>query len=236
MANQPRPIVGYGLSQQLPNIFPSPIVAKRAPTTSDTGYQLGQLWVYNSTAYLLVLVSAGSATWSLLAAAGGAGAFTTLTSTGNTALASGTGATFTVGNTTGTITIGGAAQTGAVNVGNSSGTVAVGIGNGTGANAVNIGVAGTGIVSIGNATGGVNLDGATISTSTIAATTFYASGDNGGIALTNALTDGSNLTANGAGVFTILSKSANSANSAGFIKIYIGVTAYWIPVFTNPAP
>lgn len=71
---------------------------------------------------------------------------------------------------------------------------------------------------------------------TITGTTLYASGDDGGVAATNALSNVTNQTANGAGVFTILSKSANSANSTGFLKIYVGTTAFWVPFFADPAP
>ncbi len=45
------------------SVFPAPINADRAPATSDINYPIGQQWVYNSTLYALVAVSAGSATW-----------------------------------------------------------------------------------------------------------------------------------------------------------------------------
>jgi hypothetical protein len=241
MANTPRYVQGYTLDA-LTNLPFKPVVAKRAPTTADTGFAIGTLWIEPkdttntavNAAWILTSIISNSANWLSIQAGGGggAGAFTTLTSTSNTALASGTGATFAVGNTTGTITIGGAAQTGAVNVGNSSGAVAVGIGNGTGANVVNIGTAGTGLVSIGNSTGGVDLFGTTISTGTIAATTFYATGDAGGIAATTAFTDGT-APAGGSGALTIISSTGSTAHTnAGFIKIYIGTTTAWIPYYT----
>lgn len=71
---------------------------------------------------------------------------------------------------------------------------------------------------------------------TITGTTLYASADAGGVASTNALSNVTDQTANGAGVFTILSKSANNADSTGFLKIYVGTTAFWVPFFANPAP
>jgi hypothetical protein len=161
MANLNRESVGYGLSEALPALAKKPIVAKRAPLAADTGYPIGQLWMFPSVnlAYILTSIGAGVATWQLISASGNAGLFTTLTSSGNTNLATNAGSTFAAGNTTGTITIGGAAQTGAVNVGTSSGTVSVGIGNGTGANSVFIATGGTGSTAIGNATGVINLIG-----------------------------------------------------------------------------
>lgn len=59
---------GYGLNQPLQNIFPVPIVGQRAPASSDKRYEVGQLWVDQTTSqiYALASVSAGSATWSIL--------------------------------------------------------------------------------------------------------------------------------------------------------------------------
>ena len=52
------------------NFSPKPIQSNRAPTTADTGYEIGQLWAdtNNTTMYGLSTVSAGSATWNLLGA------------------------------------------------------------------------------------------------------------------------------------------------------------------------
>jgi hypothetical protein len=49
-------------------------------------------------------------------------------------------------------------------------------------------------------------------------------------------TNTTDLTANGAGTFTILSKSANPLNSSGFLKIYVNGTVYYIPLFSATAP
>jgi hypothetical protein len=57
-------------------------------------------------------------------------------------------------------------------------------------------------------------------------------GDVGGEASTNTLTGVSDLTTNSTGVGTILFKGATSRNSSGFIKIYIGTTAYYLPAFS----
>lgn len=50
------------------NFSPKPIQANRAPTSADTGYEIGQLWAdtTGTTMYGLSAVSGGSATWNLL--------------------------------------------------------------------------------------------------------------------------------------------------------------------------
>jgi len=62
--------------------------------------------------------------------------------------------------------------------------------------------------------------------------TIYATADDSGVASQIGLSNVSNITANGVGVGTILFKGATSRNSDGFIKVYIGTTAYYIPVFS----
>ena len=61
-----------GLQQPFSDVFPSPIVSDRDPTSNDKRYPLGQVWVNKSsqTFYGLSAVSAGSATWVLLASGG----------------------------------------------------------------------------------------------------------------------------------------------------------------------
>ena len=58
----------YGLPQPLSGQNPSPIIAKRDPSTLDTGYAIGQNWVNTvlGTIFELASVSAGSATWASL--------------------------------------------------------------------------------------------------------------------------------------------------------------------------
>lgn len=58
-------------------------------------------------------------------------------------------------------------------------------------------------------------------------------GDQGGAIGKTALTNASNLGANGSGVGTIKLKGGSSRDSTGFIKVYIGTTAYYIPVFDD---
>lgn len=62
--NAPQAETLYGLPQPLMNgIFPD-IIAKRAPTALDTGYPIGQVWIFKGQdAYILVGVAAGVATW-----------------------------------------------------------------------------------------------------------------------------------------------------------------------------
>lgn len=57
-------------------------------------------------------------------------------------------------------------------------------------------------------------------------------GDVGGAASQNTLTGASNLTANSTGVGTIKFKGATSRDSSGFLKFYIGTTAYYVPAFS----
>jgi hypothetical protein len=57
------------------------------------------------------------------------------------------------------------------------------------------------------------------------------SGDTGGAASTVALTNTSDLTARSTGVGTILFDDATNRDSAGFIRIYVGTTAYYVPIF-----
>lgn len=56
-------------------------------------------------------------------------------------------------------------------------------------------------------------------------------GDNAGVASTVSFTNTNDLTTNSTGVGTILFKGTTNRNSTGFIKIYVGTTAYYVPVF-----
>lgn len=58
----------YGINQPLQDIFPAPVIGQRAPATSDKGYEVGQIWVDQTTSqiYGLASVASGSATWSIL--------------------------------------------------------------------------------------------------------------------------------------------------------------------------
>ena len=73
-------------SGQFTNFAPKPIQSNRAPTTADTGYEIGQPWVDTTTAiiYGLGAVSGGSATWNLMSP--GASDVDTLTGDGGGAI------------------------------------------------------------------------------------------------------------------------------------------------------
>ena len=79
------------------NVLPMPIVASRAPATTDINYNIGQQWIYGTSLYYLTSVTAGSATWTAnaigasLSLAGAIVAGTTLTAT--TSLSVGTTST-----------------------------------------------------------------------------------------------------------------------------------------------
>lgn len=55
--------------------------------------------------------------------------------------------------------------------------------------------------------------------------------DNAGLAGYTTFTNGNNVAANSTGTGTIKFKGTTSRDSTGFVKIYIGTTAYWVPVF-----
>jgi hypothetical protein len=97
------------------NFQPGTIKAKRAPTTTDTGYDLGQFWLDKTgdDLYGLVDVSAGIATWNVLAASPGEVA----TLTGDTGGA--------ISPSSGNITIAGTA--GEIETSGSGSTITVGI-------------------------------------------------------------------------------------------------------------
>lgn len=59
-----------------------------------------------------------------------------------------------------------------------------------------------------------------------------ASAPDSGSASSNTLTGVSDVTANSTGVGTILFKGATSRNSVGFVKMYIGTTAVYVPAFS----
>lgn len=91
-----------GAETALKPLFPPPVVATRAPTSSDINYNMGQVWVRKDTAqvYILAQLASGAASWTL--ASPGASDVDTLTgdsggaispSAGNITLAGGTNIT-----------------------------------------------------------------------------------------------------------------------------------------------
>jgi hypothetical protein len=106
----PRP--AYSVGSPLQNVFPSPVVATRAPAAGDTRYEIGQVWINKSTnqAYILTSVTSGTPTWAV--ASPGASDVDTITgdsggalspTLGNITIAGGTGITTTGAGSTITI-------------------------------------------------------------------------------------------------------------------------------------
>lgn len=91
-----------GIEKALDDVFPVPIKATRAPTSTDIKFPIGQVWVRTDTAqvYILAQLASGAASWTL--ASPGASDVDTLTgdsggaispSSGNITLAGGTNIT-----------------------------------------------------------------------------------------------------------------------------------------------
>lgn len=98
----------YGFPQPISKVFPAPIVAQRAPQTSDFEYNLGQSWIdeAGNAAYTLVDVVANSAVW--VATGGGSSAVSTLS--GDTGTATPTAGNIQIAGTANEITTLGAAS------------------------------------------------------------------------------------------------------------------------------
>lgn len=71
MANASKIKRAIGIGESSIDVFPPPIIAQRAPTTSDNDYPLGQKWIYSSQEYTFM----GAGVWDQ----GGVGAATTTT-------------------------------------------------------------------------------------------------------------------------------------------------------------
>jgi hypothetical protein len=198
------------------NIFPpQPIVLNRAPTVNDRGSDIGQSWIQNKDSngnlLNLIWIFTNPGVWTPIEAGGGIGNFTSLVvNPGPTTL-------------TGVLT-----QTGTANI------------NTAGAAVTNIGTGGTGTVNIGNATGNTAVTGTLAvsgnigsTTGSVAALTLYATGDAGGIALSNSLSNVSE-NATGAGTVTFAPHAATgNITQTGWLKMYVGTTVAWVPYFTT---
>jgi len=213
--------VAYGLSDALPVMPPQPIVSKRAPLTNDMA-AIGTLWINTTTSlvYVIANIVSGIATWLLLEAGGGSGAFGLLSSTGATTLATTGASVNTFGNTTGatslsllvgtgnfalngvgasTYTIGAATTTGTIGIGGTAQTGTITLGSSSGTNTVAIGAgAGATTVNIANGVGGNTIalgTGAAVNTITLGGTSanVIAIGNTqtaGSISLGGAMTTG----------------------------------------------
>lgn len=61
---------------------------------------------------------------------------------------------------------------------------------------------------------------------------LYATADGGGVASQVGITNVSNVTANSSGVGSIKFKGTTSRDSLGFIKVFVGTTEAYIPIFS----
>ncbi len=225
--------VGYSLNQPLTIMAPMPIVGRRAPTVNDINYQIGQEWVFpaSNAVYFLTSVVSNSASWTL-SSSGGAGVFSSLTVTPGPISLTGTTSINTSGAAATSIGTGG---TGAVNIGNTTGNTAV-----TGTLTTSAGITATTgniVASAGNLTatlGNIAASAGSVTAATsVTGATLYASGDLGGVVAQNALSNVSVAVAGGSGVFSITSTTgAGAGTNAGFIKMYVGATAVFIPYYT----
>jgi len=218
MSSIQRPTSLYGFEQPLTPAVRPPIISQRAPKTTDYA-PLGQEWVFvpSNEVFFLTSIVSNVATWILIAPSGGIGNFSSLTvNPGLTNLSALT-------------------QVGATNI------------NATGANLTTIGTGGTGAVHIGNATGNtavtgtLGVTGAITATLSITATQglvgqqVIATGDlgNGFVAetsLTNATVAAGGTSA---GMVVQTSAGAGTTASAGFIRMYVGVTPVFVPYWTQ---
>lgn len=98
-----------GIERAFDDVFPVPVKATRAPTSSDIKFPLGQLWVRTDTAqvYILAQLASGAASWTL--ASPGASDVDTLTGDGGGAISPAAGNITLAGGTN--ITTAGAANT-----------------------------------------------------------------------------------------------------------------------------
>lgn len=228
----------YGIGSPIQNNFPFPQGLARALTTSDQGL-IGQVVVALGVPYMMTAygsgATAGQYIWTQLETSGGGGVFSSLTVTPGPISLTGTTTINTSGSAVTTIGTGG---TGVVNIGNATGNVAV-----TGTLTSTVGltagtsvVAGTGIT----ATTG-NISAVTGSIQALANNVYgqmiVAEGDAGsGTSSETALTNVSVPVAGGTGAFTITSATTSgAATNAGFIKMYVGTTAVFVPYYTTTA-
>jgi hypothetical protein len=158
-----RPLVGYGLDNALQSLAPQPIIAQRAPTTSDSA-EIGTIWVYEPTnqAYILTSIVNALATWELISQ-GGSGTFCDLTVTGTCGATNIQGGAFgvTIDSNTGTAIDIGTTNAADIGIGAGGATAQeISILGGDTASAVLISADGAGDVTIlTGATGTVNING-----------------------------------------------------------------------------
>jgi hypothetical protein len=198
-----RPHVAYGISDALLKTPGFPIISLRAPLTTDKA-PIGQVWIFttNNAVYILTSIVNNLATWILVSSGGSAGNFSTVTAT--TTVAAGTTVTAGTGITA------------------TAGNIAASAGNVTASGTM---TAGTGITST---TGAITASAGQV----IAGTTLQADGDTPGTVSTNSISGVKNANVLSSGALTILGTTATSGTNTGFIKIYVGATAFYVPYFS----
>lgn len=232
----------YGLSDPLLGVPSFPIIAKRAPTSSDKAL-VGTMWVdtVGLAAYVLVSTAGGTSNW--LDTGGGSGVFTSITVTPGNITATLGNIIASVGDIdaiAGNINAG-ATITAGTGITSTTGNISASAGNVTAGAAIIATTTVTGTTGVTATSGNVTassgnvvatLGNVTALSGNVTALTIYASGDSGGVASQNALTNAVNIT-QGAGVGTVLLTGATSRNNTGFIKMYVGATAVFVPYFAN---
>jgi hypothetical protein len=219
LRNRTRSLVGYGLDNALSNLAPLPVVANRAPTTSDSG-QLGALWVWpaQDEAWVLVSNSNATATWNLIESSGGPGIFSSLLVNPGPVTTQGTGAVNISADavaTTVNIATGGAVK--ALTLGSTNGASATTLQSGSGNMIINS-AAGTMLIESTNTAITVASGTGEIDISADAAATTVKVGTGAGA---KAVTIGSTNTTSattiqgGSGLTSVL----NNSNTAGAITI-----------------
>lgn len=224
--------VGYGLSNALQNLAPLPIVANRAPSTSDSG-QIGQIWVWPSQdeAWILVSNANASATWNLIESSGGPGIFSSLLVNPGPVTTQGTGAVNISADavaTTVNIATGGAAK--AVTIGSTNTSSATTIQGGTGK---------TQVLNNSNVAGAITIEtnGGTTETILIennagtSASSISISSTAGGISINGDL----NLSLAGGGDITVAPATGTAASPTASITANVNVLAATFTGFTTAA-
>ena len=172
-----RSLVGYGLDNALQGLAPQPIIANRAPTTSDTA-PLGSRWVWpaQDEAWVLVSNSNATATWNLIESSGAAGVFSSLLVNPGPVTTQGTGA----------VNISADAVATTVNVGTGAAVKTVTVGSLTGGSVTTIQGGSTGGMIIETGNGNLIIDSGTgdLDISTDATTSAVNVGTGAGVKTT----------------------------------------------------
>jgi len=169
MSTDNRRVRAYSIGQPTVDVYPSPIISKRAPTTSDRA-EIGTIWLDTvlNDIHIMLKIVAGSATW--LSVAGGSSTFSTITATTSvtTPLISNANTVFSLETGTGEINIGADAVEKPINIGNATGATNIGVLAGTGGYSLTVA---DGPISLASGTGQID-----ISTDATATTVNIATG------------------------------------------------------------